>query len=215
MEQTNDMLGKRQRGTYLTINGDGKFVQSFKEPVPGTIQRTNKNNKVVHEMFFDFITGYVKSVSTKDHKDFGKQWEIVLTKGDNRVIITLGYASNYAKPFLKMLPNVDLGKELEISPSAKVENGEKKTSLFLKQDDKLVPYAFKNGDGSGMPDRKLIKVKGKDQWDYTDQLEFLQEVANKKLGQADVEDVAESDNETTLEDIVGDGDEDGLPKENF
>lgn len=206
------MLGTRQRGTFLTINADGRFVQSFKEAQEGTVQRTNKNGKVVHEKFFDFITGFIHSVRVDDHKDFGKQWKIELIKGANKVIITLGYASNYAKPFLKMLPNVDLSKEVEIAPSAKMENGEKKTSLFLKQDDQVVPYAFKKDAPNGMPERKLIKVKGKDQWDYSDQLEFLEAEANKKLGQANVESVAEATDETTLEDITGDED---APKGDF
>lgn len=198
------MLGTRQRATFLTINADGRFVQSFKEAAPGTFPRTNKNGKLVHEKFFDFITGYIHSVKVDDHKDFGKQWKIEVIKGENRVIITLGYASNYAKPFLKMLPNVDLSKEVEIAPSAKMEGTEKKTSLFLKQDGEVVPYAFKKDAPNGMPERKLLKVKGKDTWDYTDQLEFLEAEANKKLGQAVEESTGATVKETKLEDIIGD-----------
>lgn len=213
MEKTNDMLANRDRATFLTINADGKFVQSFKTAQEGTVSRENKNKKIVHEKFFDFVTGYIKGLTVEEHKDFGKQWRIRMTKDDNAVIITLGYASNYAKPFLKMLPNIDLSKEVELQPSAKVENDQKSTSLFIKQDGKLVQYAFKNGDGSGMPDRKLIKVKGKDQWDYSDQLEFLHEQANKKLGQDSAETVAEAtddavDQKTTLEDITNDDNKD-------
>lgn len=208
MSTQNDMLGNRDRATFLTINADGKFVQSFKTAQEGTVSRENKNKRIVHEKFFDYVTGYIKSLTVDEHKDYGKQWRITMEKGDNKVIITLGYASNYAKPFLKMLPNIDLSKEVELQPSAQMVDGVKQTSLFIKQDGKNVQYAFKKDDGNGMPDRKLIKVKGKDQWDYSDQLEFLHEQANKKLGQDSVDAVTEAPDETTLDDITKDDNQD-------
>jgi hypothetical protein len=178
----NDMMGNKQRGTFLSINADGKFAQKVSVDTLESIHRVNKNGITIGELFYDFVKGNVDSVRVNEHVDFGKQWQIVLTSGENKVIINLSYGSNYAKAFLKMLPNIDLSKPVEMTPSMKMDGAEKKTGLFLKQDNILVKYAFNKENPNGMPERKLLKIQGKDTWDYTDQLEFLEAEANKKLG---------------------------------
>lgn len=184
------MMGNRQRGTYLSINADGKFAKKVDAQTVGAKSRVNKKGDTVHEIYFDFVKGQIKSVKSKP-SPFGRQWEIVMTSGEKKVIINLSYTSNYAKAFLKMLPNIDLSQNVELVPSSKLEDGQNKTSLFIYQNKELVKYAFTKDNANGMPERKLTKVNGEDKYDYTDQLEWLEKKATEKLGDTSADEETE------------------------
>lgn len=184
------MMGNRQRGTYLSINADGKFAKKVSSNTVGAVERKNKKDVIVYEFFYDFVKGQIKSVKSKP-SPFGRQWEIVMTSGEKKVIINLSYTSNYAKAFLKMLPNIDLSQNVELVPSAKEEDGQNKTSLFIYQNKELVKYAFTKENPNGMPERKLTKVNGEDKYDYTDQLEWLEAKAKEKLGDTSADEETE------------------------
>lgn len=182
------MLTSREKGIYLTINADGKFAQKVDPSTPGAKSRVNtENGKTYHELFFDELEGFIENVKFEDSQ-YGMRCKVFFIDGEQKAILTMGYSSMYLIPFLKMFPSIDVTKKVKLSPSVKEEDGKKKSSLFMKQDidgtDQIVPYAYKADNKNGMPDRVLIKVKGKDTWDYTPQIEFLAEKALEKIGAA-------------------------------
>lgn len=190
-------LGNKQSGTYLTIF-NGKFSQSFKEPQEGTVERLNKNNKIVHEKYFDFLSGRLVSIRTKESKDYGKSWIFEFNDGESTFLVQLPYSNTFAKAFLKMLPNIDVSKDMTLTPSSKLVDGKPKSSLFIKQGDQNIKHAFTRENLNGMPDLEEITVKGQKQLDDTKQLAFLEGMVIRdilpKLNQQKIEtaDSAES-----------------------
>jgi hypothetical protein len=78
------------------------------------------------------------------------------------------------------LPNIDLSKEIRFMPWAmKDKNDPTKTitGITMYQDgEKLAPYYTKE-DPKGLPQMVKIKVKGKEQWDDSDMMSYLEEMA--------------------------------------
>ena len=166
--------------TYLSI-ADGKIVRSHKEAKQGvTISRVTKSGKTVHEEKFDSITGRI--VGLKPHEnDFGKQWHLSFTDGEESYIVTMPYSSRYSTSFLKALPNIDLSKDVKLMPwsmTDKNDASKKVTGITMWQNDgngfvKIAP-AFTKEQPNGLPQMVQVKVKGVMTWDDSDMMEFLE-----------------------------------------
>lgn len=163
---------------YLSV-ADGNLVRQHKEANQYTTQRITKTGKVVNEEFFKDLTATIKSISTREN-DYGKQWQITFEDGDSTYVISLGYSSRYAASFLKALPNLNLSKPVRFMPWAmKDKNDPTKTitGVTLYQDgNKIAPY-YTREDPKGLPQMQKIKVKGKEQWDDSDMMAFLENMA--------------------------------------
>lgn len=164
-------LENRESGNFITILG-GKFCQRVPAGTPGSKERINKNNKVVHEKFYDSFTGKLVGIKTQDG-EYGKNWLFSFQDGGEIYHLQLSYSNSFAVALLKMLPNVDLSKEMKVSPSTKEVDGKNKSSLFIAQDGNYITHAFTRENPNGLPDLKKLVVKGQDVWDDTERLEFL------------------------------------------
>ena len=136
----------------------------------------NKMGKIVHEEFMDGLSGRITEIKTKDHPDYGKFWLITLTDGDWSGVVQIKYSSGYASAFLKMLPNVDLSKDVTIVPKMTIDGDKKKASLFIMQDGTPLKHFYTKDNPNGLPQMKKIKVKGKETWDDTEMMEFLEKM---------------------------------------
>ena len=155
---------------------DGKICRTLKSPTSKSIERVNKMGKIVHEEFCNGLSGRIVDIKTKDHPDYGKFWLVTLKDGDWSGVIQMKFSSGYASAFLKMLPNVDLSKEVTIVPNMKIEGDKKKTSLFIMQNGKPLKHLYTKDNPNGLPQMKIIKVKGKETWDDTEMMEFLEKM---------------------------------------
>lgn len=164
-------LENRQGGKFITIL-QGKFCQRVPAGTEGAIQRTNKINKVVHEKFYDSFTGRLVGIKVQDG-DYGKTWNFSFQDQEDVYILQLSYSNSFATQFLKMLPNVDLSKEMKVSPSTKEVDGKNKSSLFINQDGKPLKHAYTKDNPNGMPDMEQVVVKGEKVWDDTKRIAFL------------------------------------------
>lgn len=199
-------LENRQKGKYITILG-GKFSQKVDENTEGAVMRTNKLGKNVWELFYDSFTGQLTGISIKDSNDYGKTWNFHFVDEGEEYHIQLSYSNSYAKALLKMLPNIDVSKPFTLSPSLKMVDGKNQSSLFVYQDGNPIKHAYTK-DTPDYPKMKKIKVKGKESWDDSDQLDFLLEMVNRdimpKLDQAPIEntkDEADVEKATSLDDF--------------
>ena len=165
-------LEQHEGGQYITILG-GKFCQRVKEGTPGATQRVNKVGKTVSEAYYDKFTGKLVNIRVTEDGVYGKSWVFSFKDGDDVYKLQLNYANGYAGTFLKILPNVDLTKDLTITPTSKEENGKIKTSLFVNQGGEALKHFYTKGDPKGLPQWKQIEVKGQKQWDNTEELDFL------------------------------------------
>lgn len=164
---------------YFTILG-GEFVQPVDASVEGAVARENKNGKIVHELHHAQFEGILVSVGTREGQ-YGKQWEFVFDVDGERYTLQLPYSNSYVTALLKMLPNVDVSKPFEMTPSQKVVDGKIQSSLFVKQNGQNIKHAFTKDQPNGLPPMEQKMVKGQQVWDDTNRLAFLEEMVRKDI----------------------------------
>lgn len=169
----------RKGGKYFTILG-GRFAIRASADTPGAVKRINKLNKEVYEIYHDSFTGKLVNIRTRDG-EYGKSWEFDFRDGAELYTLQLSYSNSYATNILKMLPNVDLTKEMKVQPSQKIEEGKTKSSLFISQDGVTLKHAFTKDNPNGMPEMKKVMVSGNEVWDDTDRLVFLQNMVDTQI----------------------------------
>ena len=167
-------LENRQEGKFFTILG-GRFCQRVAEGTEGAEQRTNKLGKVVWEKFYTSFTGKLVAIKVQDGT-YGKTWNFSFKDKEEVYTLQLSYSNSFATAFLKMLPNVDLTKEMKVSPSVKEVDGKNRSSLFINQDGVAIKHAYTKDHPNGMPDMEQVVVKGEKVWDDTKRIEFLHEM---------------------------------------
>jgi hypothetical protein len=172
-------LENKEEGNYITILG-GKFCQRVSEGTEGAVKRVNKIGNTVYEKFHDSFTGKLTDIKVKDGT-YGKTWNFYFTDKKDTYILQLSYSNSFATAFLKMLPNIDLTKEMKISPSVKEVDGKNKSSLFVNQDGQSIKHAYTMENPNGMPDMEQVEIKGEKVWDDTKRLVFLQKMVDTEI----------------------------------
>jgi hypothetical protein len=204
-------LENKEQGQYITIYR-GKLAQRVQRSTQGAIQRINKNGKEVCEKYYDRFIGQLVGINTKD-SDYGRQW-IFSFKDEGEIYhLQLPYSNSFSVAFLKMLPNINLAEKMEFSPSNKLVDGKNQSSLFIKQNGVNIKHAFTKDNPNGLPAMEKIIVKGKEVWDDSKRLAFLEKMVVEKIlpglkkitGDKDVLDVQKQ--ETDLNKIIA---EEGL-----
>ena len=178
---------------YLQIS-NGKLVRSFSSPTPKSVSRTNKVGKEVHEEFYDSLTGYVKGISTKE-TEYGKFWVINVNDGESDYTLSTNYSGGYAVSFLKAIPNADLSRVMTITPKIMVDGDKRNSVMFINQDGKGLKHYWTKDNPGNLPNLEKIKIKGKDTWDDTKRLEYLENFV-KDLFNSKVEPASAVDEET-------------------
>jgi hypothetical protein len=166
-------LNNSQQSVVFLAISNGKIVRQFKEKTDKSVSRINKMSREVHEEFYDSLTGCLKDVTTKE-SEYGKFWVIKLEAEGKLYQIEFNYSGGYATSFLKALPNVDLTKMFTLAPKLTIDGDKKKSVLFINQNGGGIKHYFTRDNPNGMPDLNKIKVKGKDTWDDSDRMEFLE-----------------------------------------
>lgn len=160
---------------YLTIS-NGQLCRRFQSPTKTSKERVNKKGTTVHEEFYKGWKGRITGIAVQEHKEFGKFWNVTIADEQGEAIIQMNYSSGYSAAFLKTLPNIDLNSDIVFSPSMKIEGDKKKATVFITQHGKPVKWAYTKDDPKGLPELRKLKVKGKEQWDDSDIMEFLEKM---------------------------------------
>lgn len=165
-------LEQRPVGNFITILG-GKLCQRVPEGTEGAVKRVNKLGNTVYEKFYDSFTGHLIDIKVQDGT-YGKTWNFVFMDKEEPYTLQLSYSNSFATALLKILPNIDLTKEMRISPSVKEVDGRNRSTLFVNQDGKVLKHAYTRENPNGLPPMEQVTVKGVLQWDDTARLIFLQ-----------------------------------------
>ena len=165
---------------FLTI-GNGQICKKVSKPTSISKERVNKNGVNVHEEYYKGWKGMITAIEVREHKEYGKFWNVTLTDDQGDAVIQMKYSSGYATAFLKMLPNVDLKSDVIITPKLTIEGDKKKTSLFITQHGQPIKWYYTRDNPNSLPELKKIKVKGKEQWDDSDIAEFLENMVNTEI----------------------------------
>lgn len=164
---------------YLTIS-DGKICRRVKSPTLNSVERHTKDGKLVNEEFYTGWKGIITDIQTRE-SDYGKEWIVSIKDNDGTAQLSFKYSSGYASSFLKALPNVELSKEVTITPKVTIEGEKKRTTIFLNQDGKAVKWYYTKDNMNGCPSLQQVKVKGVLTWDDSDMMEFLEKMVKEKL----------------------------------
>lgn len=173
-------LDNREGGKFITIL-NGKFCQRVADNTEGAIARVNKLGKTVYEKFYDSFTAKLVGIRTQDGGAYGKNWLFDFQDQKDVYHLQLSYSNSFATAFLKMLPNIDLTKEMKLSPSVKEVDGKNKSSLFVNQDNVAIKHAFTKDKPNGLPQMEQVQVKGQLVWDDTKRLAFLEEMVKTQI----------------------------------
>ena len=188
-------LGNSNSAIYLSVS-DGKIVRRFKEPTAQSKARTNKMGNTVHEESYDYVEGMITAITVRD-SDYGKFWCVNIQDGADSYILQFQYSGGNANSFLKSIPNADLRKPIRIRPAVEIDGDKKRSKLFLVQDDKALRWFWTKDNPGQMPNLKKIKIKGVEQWDDSDMMEYLEayvkEHITPKLGGGDIANAQEDE----------------------
>jgi len=165
-------LGNRESSVYLSVAG-GKVIRRFNEPQPGTKPRISKTGKQVHEAAYDFIAGTITDIEVRD-TEFGKFWQVSLADDGVTYKLQFNYSGGNASSFLKALPNVNPAIPVTIIPRVKLEGDKTRSSIIMLQQDKVIRWAWTKDNPGELPQLRKIKIKGVEQWDDSDMMEYLE-----------------------------------------
>jgi hypothetical protein len=176
-------LGNNNSAIYLSI-ADGKIVRRFQNATDNSRERVISKGpnagKVVHEEHYAYVEGLITDISTKE-SEYGKSWLVTIKDGKDTYVLQMDYSSGYSSAFLKALPNVDLLSKVKLSPKMTIEGDKKKTTLFVNQHGAAAKHFYTKDTPNGLPQMKKIKVKGKEQWDDTDMMAFLENMVREDI----------------------------------
>lgn len=173
------LLNKAQNGIYLSIQS-GKIAHRIAEPSQTSKSRTLDSGKVIHEELFDSLEGVITNITFKDG-EYGTQLLVSIDNDGERATLQMPLSSSPSMAFLKALPNVDVSKAVKISPKMQEVDGKRRTSLFVNQDGKAVKWFWTKDNPGQLPNLKKVKIKGKETWDDSDQIEFLQDYVKTQI----------------------------------
>lgn len=198
------MVGNDDKVANFYNISNGKIVRSYGGTKPEgieTTERVNKNGNTVHEQFFDFIKGKIIKAGIKSHEEYGDSIELTLSDGIENAVLQFKFDSSYGRSFLYKIPNLDIKEVVNIKPFSFVakETGKQMLGVTIYNPLEKVPNFYTREEPNGMPELKPIKLKGKDTWDNSDQLEFLQKTFSEFS--ANFLDVSEPE---TIEDLEND-----------
>lgn len=165
-------LETSNNATFINVT-NGKICKPVKAPTDRSEERENKKGKIVHEEFYDKISGVITDITTREN-EFGKQWMITLVDDEERFVLQLPYSSSFSAAFLKTLPNIDLSKRVTLIPSTKKEGEKVSSTMFVNQGGHALKRAYTKESPNGCPPMTQKKVKGKLTWDDSDAMEFLE-----------------------------------------
>ena len=165
--------------TYLSIS-TGKICRRVPQATPNSISRTNKKSVLVHEEYYDCISGIIRDIRTKSHEEYGKFWELCIEDGKQLYILQFKYSSGYANGFLRAIKNANLLERLTLIPHSKEENGKTKNTLFITQFGKALKHYYTK-ENAEVPPLKQIKMQGIVRWDDTDTMEFLERMVQTDI----------------------------------
>jgi hypothetical protein len=166
------LLNNSTSAIYLNITS-GKIAQRIDHKSDTSKERTLKDGRVIDEELYDNVSGFITAIKIKDNQ-YGRQLSIGIENNGKQAVLQMPFSSGYAISFLKALPNADLKQEVTLIPKSEEKDGKTKTVMFISQGGKGVKWAFTKDNPNGLPQMEKIKVKGKETWDDSKQLEFFE-----------------------------------------
>lgn len=170
-------LSKQSEASKIYLNvSDGKLVRQYKEPNDRTTSRVTKTGKTVHEERFRDLEATLESIESREN-DFGKQLVLIFRDGIDYIQVNMPYSSRYSASFLKALPNLNPAEAFRFMPWSMADKNDPQksvTGITCYQNGQKILPAFTKDNPGDMPQMRKIKVKGKETWDDSEMMEWLE-----------------------------------------
>lgn len=172
----------------------GQFVrrvdENTKGATPRILEKGPNEGKQVFEIFSDEMVGLLVDIKIKE-SEYGKSFQFILdvtTDDNNPEFYAIDFKFNGSgKSLLKKLPNIDLDNDIALvcyTMDGTNAKGDPIKNYYavpyqgaINKTGKVLP-AYTKEEPNGFPEMKKVKIKGKEQWDDTDQIEFLEDLIN-------------------------------------
>jgi len=166
-------LTNRSSATYVSIY-KGKVTIRVPKGTPDSVTRTNKVQKEVSELQYDQIEGELISFNHRTNAAYNTiELLIDLEDAGRKYQIQVQWSSRYTREFFNVCHNIDITKPVTFRPYrfTPTDQPDKIISGWkLIQGGKNLLPKFARGQ---LPELEKIKYKGQDQWDDTEQMQFL------------------------------------------
>ena len=176
-------LNNNQNKTFLGLR-EGKILKKVVAGTPDAVNYPTDAGEARWYLTFSSLTGYITGFRTKDGwKENTIDLCVEITDAGEVFELQMQVGGGNFNSFVKALPNVDLAKEVTLSPKFEVVDNKKQTTLFINQGGKAVKFYFTKDNPNGMPDAEKItnskgEIKG---WDFADQQQFLLSYLEKEI----------------------------------
>lgn len=169
-------LNKSTQSTNALYLLQGRIIKGATKET-GTYE---KNGKYYEE--FNSISGRLTDFKIVDGYTGDKEVALTIDCVGDKYTMYFGVNSGYFKSFARSIENADLLSEIELFPTFKEENGIKKSSLIMKQNDEWIKRVYTVSNMGDMPPALPVEVNDKVEYDYTAQNKFLIEKIIAKFG---------------------------------
>lgn len=147
-------LGQREKRTYMSASLGALRVKAD-ENTPGAIKRkSEKTGKIMWELVYDFVSGFLEKVYYRESEDFGNSWQVLIHDNEASYCVQIGEQSRYCTDLLKKLPNLTFGQEYELRPYDFEVDGKRRIGLSIKQGQEKIPSYYQTFEKG--PDGKFI-----------------------------------------------------------
>ena len=130
---------ERDNKIFAKITADGivriPTSETDPEAVTREVELSDGAKKTYHELEKKGIQGKIESIEFKE-TDYGKMLNITfaLEEGQrNQIVLGLSAGNNFATSFMERLPNLDLSREISLSPWAMEKNGKSTKGMVVWQ----------------------------------------------------------------------------------
>lgn len=212
-------------GVYIKVI-DGKFKIRVPEDTKGAVPRVldagPNSGDTIYELVYSSYEGHIKKAWIDKTGKYGATFNLKMADSQDSVTITVPFSSRHAKKFFAVMDNINLDKQVELSAfkipkkdrDGKVVKDEYIHGWTVKQQNEAVEFAIQKED---IPEMVKVRLKGKDNWDDSAQLEFFEEKFNEwkeaNFSEDDYEDkkTPSSKSKKDEDDSDSDDEEDDIP----
>ena len=161
-----------------------KFVRTVDADTVGAVSRVNANEKTVHEIMFNTVSGHITGLRLKvdENPKYKNKWVVTIKDGSETFLIDFPESGVAAEGILKRLPNIDVNEpvQLRVGSFVNEKSGLDQTWLVVDQlgdnnEWKLIDKAFANDE---LPALKPVEVNGETIWDKTERQTFFKGVVD-------------------------------------
>lgn len=160
--------------TYAKVS-KGMFVYSAKKGDPKAVLRVNSKGEEVYEKMDNSVTGKILFLNLKTNDYQGIEY-LTLNVGlegiAGKSIIQMRFPSAYSRGFLNKIDGIDFSKEVTLIVGDFEKNGKRIIYLNIVQNGKKLDSVHTIENPNGLPQMVKVKLRGKEEWDDTDQQEF-------------------------------------------